>query len=292
MSLHDRSPYPFHNELYFRGSMVWIGRFECHHTHAQFDGEHLYQGHHMVIFPRTQLELTILGRAKLISSPNLAVFYNNGMVYKRGYLTEQGDRNDNFQFRQTLLTEILATYDPDVRCREHPFKFTHTFVSRENFVRQRRLAAAALQHNQPDSLWVDEMGIELLEALVADSFHQRGIRPKLKQTTDKTHRQLAFEAQRLLATRYDEHLTLKTISTELYVSPYHLSRVFRQQTGSTLHNFLAQLRLRIARDRISDYANNITRLALDVGYATHSHFTEAFHRNFGYPPSQFVHITS
>ncbi|HFC13039.1 MAG TPA: AraC family transcriptional regulator [Anaerolineae bacterium] len=138
-------------------------------------------------------------------------------------------------------------------------------------------------------LQIDELAIELLESVIAESFKQQGIRSQAKPCTRNIHRDLAMATQKLLTTRYHEHLTLGQIAAELFVSPYHLSRVFRQQVGCTLHHYLDQLRLRIAHEQLGDYIHNINRLALDLGYATHSHFTKAFRRNFGYPPSQSQH---
>lgn len=267
--------------------MVRVGLFRCHPSHPAFAGQHYYHWHHMIVFPRTLVELTQIGREKIIGSPNIAIFYNHGTLYERKELTEQGDQCDFFQFNIALLYDILSEYDFDARSREtEPFLFTHSYVSRENFMHQRQMIDLITRLNPPDALCIDEMAVELLASVIADSCAQRGIHKKTKQETLRTHRQLAFDAQKLLVTRYDERLTLQQLADEFFVSPYHLNRVFRQQMGCTLHRYLEQLRLRIAHERLGDYSNNLTHLAIDVGYSTHSHFTEAFRRNFGYLPSQ------
>jgi len=70
-------------------------------------------------------------------------------------------------------------------------------------------------------------------------------------------------------------------------SPFHLSHVFRQTTGVSLRRYVQQLRARIAADRLAAGAPDLTGLALDLGYADHSHFTNAFRREWGLPPSRF-----
>ena len=246
----------------------------------------------MIVFPRTFVELNQIGRDIIIGSPNIAIFYNYGTLYERKELTELGDQCDFLQFDPELLYDILTLYDFDARHRElEPFLFTHSYVGRADFLRQRRIVEMIMSPNAPDPLWVDEKAVELLESVIANSCAQRGIHKKAKQGTLHAHRQLAFAAQKYLVTHYNQRLTLQQIADALFVSPYHLNRVFRQQTGCTMHHYLEQLRLRTAHERLGDYANNLTRLALDVGYSTHSHFTEAFRRNFGYLPSHAASLS-
>jgi AraC-like DNA-binding protein len=71
------------------------------------------------------------------------------------------------------------------------------------------------------------------------------------------------------------------------VSPYHLSRIFRRSTGSSLHAYQTSLRLREGLRRLSDGEQDLTALALDLGFSDHSHFTNSFRRHFGSAPSKF-----
>ncbi len=68
---------------------------------------------------------------------------------------------------------------------------------------------------------------------------------------------------------------------------YHLSRVFRRQVGLPLHRHLNRLRLRAALERLVDSRERLIEIAFDLGFSSHGHFTAAFHREFGIPPSVF-----
>ena len=268
---------------------MWIGTFNCHHTHSEFSGTNIFEWHHMVVFPRTSVALKMHGHDPLVGSPNVAIFYNHGTEYERDQLTDEGDCCEYFQFSPQLLLEIISLHDPTILKRdEHPFLFTHSFLDKSIFLRQRKLVEELKRPNLTPSLQIDEMAIEVLESLIEYSFtHKVGL-TSAKRSTLSEHRHLAFEAQKMLAAQYNRRLNLKQIADALYVSPYHLSRVFRQQTGRPLYQFLEQLRLRNAFERLGDYSNDLTRLALETGYSNHSHFTAAFRRNFGYSPSQWV----
>ena len=77
----------------------------------------------------------------------------------------------------------------------------------------------------------------------------------------------------------------------MHASPFHLARVFQQRTGLPVHRYLTKLRLRAALERLADGANDLTALALDLGFSSHSHFTDSFRREFGRAPSEVRQAT-
>jgi len=91
------------------------------------------------------------------------------------------------------------------------------------------------------------------------------------------------EVKELLATRLGERLTLAALARELGTSPYHLARSFRRATGVSVHQYRIQLRVRTALLRLREDID-LCSLGLELGFATHSHFTESFRRAFGMPP--------
>jgi AraC-like DNA-binding protein len=88
----------------------------------------------------------------------------------------------------------------------------------------------------------------------------------------------------VLAARLGDRLTLADLGREVGVSPYHLARSFRRATGLSIHQYRIQLRLRTALLRLG-HDGDLSSLGLDLGFASHSHFTHAFRSLFGLPPS-------
>jgi AraC-like DNA-binding protein len=70
----------------------------------------------------------------------------------------------------------------------------------------------------------------------------------------------------------------------LYVSPFHLARRFRAYTGLSLHQYRMRARLSAAFERVVESDDEKSRIGLDVGFSTPSHFTAAFRRRFGVTP--------
>ena len=61
--------------------------------------------------------------------------------------------------------------------------------------------------------------------------------------------------------------------------------MFRAETGFTLAGYRQALRLRAALERLPPTPGDLTTLALELGFSSHSHFTASFTREFGVPPS-------
>lgn len=95
---------------------------------------------------------------------------------------------------------------------------------------------------------------------------------------------LAADAQVLVAGMFDSRVTLEMLAEKLHVSPFRLCRAFRQATGGTLHQHLTDLRLASALEKLPEYRERLTDLALDLGFSSHSHFTHAFRSHFGRSP--------
>jgi AraC-like DNA-binding protein len=88
-----------------------------------------------------------------------------------------------------------------------------------------------------------------------------------------------------LGARYAEDLSLAELARAVGVSRSRLCRAFRRATGTTLHAYRDGLRLRAALEALLE-RDDLTALALDLWYASHSHFGARFRRAFGMTPSE------
>ena len=83
---------------------------------------------------------------------------------------------------------------------------------------------------------------------------------------------------------YAEPCGLDTLAAMGQVSRYHFIRLFRAVTGESPRQYLIGARLRAAADRLTDTAEPITHIALDIGFNDISHFNATFRRAFGLSP--------
>ena len=105
-----------------------------------------------------------------------------------------------------------------------------------------------------------------------------------RRDSGRALRRYAEDAKALLHQRYREPLRLDDVASALYVSTYHLCRVFKEETGMSIHRYLNQLRLRQALKELAQGDTALAQLANDLGFCCQSHFTRAFRKEFGAPP--------
>lgn len=86
----------------------------------------------------------------------------------------------------------------------------------------------------------------------------------------------------------DEHLTedldIDRLATQFYVSKYHMMRIFRRETGCTVHTYLLQRRLLHARTLMVG-GMLATEASYRSGFRSYSSFTRAYGRYFGTTPT-------
>jgi AraC family transcriptional regulator len=83
-----------------------------------------------------------------------------------------------------------------------------------------------------------------------------------------------------------EKMSLSDVADALGVSCAHLARVFQQAEGVPLYQYHLNLRLNAALQSLPA-CDDVTGLAFDLGFSSHSHFTAVFRSRFGFTPSQY-----
>ena len=82
--------------------------------------------------------------------------------------------------------------------------------------------------------------------------------------------------------------SLTEIASDVFSSPFHISRVFKQVTGIGIHQFRNQIRLKSVFSKIHQGEGDLANLALIHGFSSHSHLTFGFKKYFGFTPSSLM----
>ena len=88
-----------------------------------------------------------------------------------------------------------------------------------------------------------------------------------------------------MSCHFAEALTLEQLAAEACISKYHFARLFRERVGQSPHRYLAELRLDAAQRMLVSSDLSIAEVAVECGYSTATHFSTAFARRFGMPPT-------
>lgn len=225
------------------------------------------------------------GRERATADVNQAAFFTRGAIHRFSHPTDCGDHGTVFVPADRVLVELVREFDPSVV--DHPDRpFPFTLGPYDDGLFRRHLDfAKRLEGGAADPVWVEETALGLLTTLLAAAFERHGQPRAARLRTTAAHVELAEAARTLLADRAGERITLDGLARALDTSPFHLCRVFRARTGVPVHRYLTRLRLRTAVERLADGRADLTALALELGFSSHSHFTDAFRREFGCPPS-------
>jgi AraC-like DNA-binding protein len=216
------------------------------------------------------------------------MLYNAGQAYHRAKVSDDGDRCEWFSFSPAAIAEACASYDPSVRDRlDRPFIDAHAPVDARTYALQRRVVEHVTRSDAVDPLFVEEASLRVLGSIVAAAYGARGHRSaSTSSATERAHADIVVAVKSLLAKRTTERLSLSSIAQALGRSPFHVARVFARQAGMGVHAYRNQLRLRVSLERVAA-GDDLTGVALDLGFSSHSHFTTAFARAFGQSPSAF-----
>lgn len=77
------------------------------------------------------------------------------------------------------------------------------------------------------------------------------------------------------------------LAREVSLSPAHLERLFKRETGTHLRDALAEKRLQRAQHLLVHSNMEIKEIACAVGYRHHSSFVRAFRRRAGESPKRY-----
>ena len=273
--------------IIFASPLLQVGRFCCPVTHPHFHDTGPIVSGHLIVFPRTSVYIRHPSAPPIVTTPNLIMFYNLHQTYRRDQLSARGDQCEWFAFAPAILLHALQGYEPQVLDQpDQPFGFTHVLSTPTIYLHQRQVVEHILHAAHPDMLYIEETMLLTLALLLAQVYQQRYARPRHPRPA--THRQqlaIVHAIQAELACHFQEKLCLHDLAATVYLSPYELCRVFRAHTGCTIHQYLNQLRLSTALETVLTPGADLTELALSLGYHSHSHFTSAFRKAFGVPPT-------
>ena len=107
-----------------------------------------------------------------------------------------------------------------------------------------------------------------------------------EQETDK-HAVTVSQLKRLISEQYSHPLTIEFLAERVFMSPNYLRTIFKEHTGSTVLEYLTQVRMEHASDMLQNSALKIHEISAKVGYENPSHFCAIFLKKMGLTPNQY-----
>jgi len=219
-----------------------------------------------------------------VTDPATAAFFAAGRPHRISHPADGGDECialevDPSTWRAALIDNASTE---DVRDLE-PFA-----VLSARAIAERALIASTLTDAPAGAaIEIEETALHLL------AFAARGARRRAAKRAPVRAATLSKQSEQVNATRATlaahpvRSWTLAETSRSVNSSPYELARMFRQATGSSIHQYLVRLRIAAATHLLLDTRMDLATIALECGFCSHSHFTTSFARLVGVTPSAF-----
>jgi AraC family transcriptional regulator len=277
------------NPLAFRSlydsPIVRVRDYSCRHRRGGPAAEE-HSDNSDIVLIRRGVFCKHVGLRSVTADVNQALFFAKGSTYRVSHPADCGDRGTVFTLSPRVLNDILSGFDPAIDDRpDQPFPFVSGPCDPGVFWRHHELVQR-LEATESEPLWADVAALQLVSDVLEAAFARHVLPRKHRRNgTDADHADRAEAAKTYLASRLCERITLDDVARAVHASPFHLARIFQQRTSVPVHRYLTRLRLRASLERLADGANDLTALALELGFSSHSHFADAFRREFGRTPS-------
>jgi AraC family transcriptional regulator len=229
-----------------------------------------------VVFPYRGMLVWHVGRDDVVGDANQVLFVSGGESYRPSDPLSGG-------FAELIVTpelDVLArlAHATGADLRTHPLfrRRSRRANPRLQSLRTRFLYWAA-GASDIDDLGAEELMLALLRLALADD-------PPCDQPSASSGR-LIRRTKEFLEAEFTNRIRLHQVGRAVGASPEYLTDLFRRAEGVSLHRYVVQLRLARALVELP-HADDLSALALDVGFSSHSHFSAAFRRAFGCTPSE------
>lgn len=90
-----------------------------------------------------------------------------------------------------------------------------------------------------------------------------------------------------IRTHLREELKAEDLAGKVFITPDYLYRIFKQEEGVTLLDFIVEERMFLAQQLLREGKVTISRAAYECGYDNFSYFTKVFKKRFGVTPKEF-----
>ncbi|HUA25077.1 MAG TPA: AraC family transcriptional regulator [Steroidobacteraceae bacterium] len=248
-----------------------ICRGTCRHRSA----EECVSTTHLV-FPYRGTYVRHVGQDNAVADANQLMLFNQGEGYRISHPISGGDASLSLALEAGLLQELVPKRY--VRPGGDPaFRFQRLRIDP-----RAQALVSLLRHG---------LTREVAEPLQAETLVLTLVRRALGERTSRApgstygRRRLVDRAKLAISANPARRWKLAEIAAEVGVSPVYLTQSFQQVEGLPLYRYQLRCRLARALDLLHGYGD-LSALALDLGFATHSHFTAAFRQLYGCTPAQ------
>lgn len=84
-----------------------------------------------------------------------------------------------------------------------------------------------------------------------------------------------------------KNITLESAAAHVRLSPYYVSKLFKEQSGANYIDFLTECRMKHAKRLIADPDKSLKEISYEVGFQDPNYFSRVFKRSYGESPTDY-----
>lgn len=258
-----------HSELVFHSPLVRVFDVTCHAPQSGCSDEEQCSVTQIVV-PRRGVFLLHHKGVPTVADPNTALIFSIGETYQFSHPVNGGDQCTVLVFHHELIDDAFGNVEAQHR-------IIHAATQLSIHILTYVMATGLI-----DRLESEEGAVLVLNTLAQDF---RSSPTLSSQQVSEFQQRRVEKVRAFLASQPTDPWHLESIARKVYCSPFHLARQFRAVTGESIARYLLRLRLALALDRLAQGETDLARLALELGFAHHSHFSARFRSVFGETPT-------
>ena len=281
-------------------SEIALGHFSASPTDPWFTNGGPLQLYYVAL-PLSTVEIQQNSSAPFVASPATTSYFKPGDRYRRRKIAPSGDQAIYFALTFKALIEMREL----VGCKRTTSRrvdgggFTGSGpLDASTSLDVRLLEFDLRQRNMSSTLELDERLQSSLRRILGETACFNQARPitlqgkRGKGVERNGARNKVERAKEYIAAHFERNISLDELAKAVGTGTFNLARLFRAHAGVSAHDYLTRIRLANSLDMLIDAPGELARIAFNLGFTHHSHFSSRFKQFFGMSPSQYVRRAS
>lgn len=273
-----------HHEYESRGYLLEDFRlFHLRDTDMREVDWHYHHFHKIIFFRSGHVRYAIEGKTYTLQAGDL-VLVSSGCIHRPELL-------DPAAYERLILyisPAYLASHNSDLETCFHHAQQKYSFVLRprsEDLSLQLLVNALDRAVHDPgfgQALLCQSLFLQLMIAI-----NRKVLAGQLEYVSDSVCDQKIVAVLQYLNLHLTEPISIDFLASQFYISKFHLMRKFKEATGYTIHNYLTEKRLLLAREQILAGAP-VMDACYGCGFQDYSTFSRAYKKQFDCSPRRTI----
>ncbi len=140
--------------------------------------------------------------------------------------------------------------------------------------------SAVKNHSNTKDLKINDLLYQLLVLIIEENNSSENIREQTKKNE-------ISEIKNYIDENYRGKITLDSLSEQFYINKFYLTRIFKDEYGVSINNYILSLRISHAKKELRFTDKAMSEIGFDCGIGPSYYFSRVFMKAEGLTPSEY-----